>query len=257
MDRAAVDPLAAQYCAGHVLDGQFAKTTTEVSVAQQKSSRRKTVGNWAWMTDANKLKDLEPAALADALDVLMPLQTDAVRDYVQQFDVFDKTVLVGPKGSGKTFLLWAKSYFARRAHNQVGEDARHFYPPDTLVERIEGGGSLQEIVQGRHSVWKDPKKWRDAWAMALSAIAFETALLRKQLDEVQRKQLNAYYPGLFHTDEDGCQTTKRRHSATFYLQQTVLALGAKESSAIVRKIHAEIIAPGLRQYGPLSGGENR
>lgn len=198
---------------------------------------------WAWNTDANEFRGIREEDLKGAFDALLPLQTPQVQQFILRPGEIIPSILVGPKGSGKTFLLAAKSFNARRRP----DSGRHVYPSDSLFERVQGGASLKDAVDRRPRLWATATTWRDAWTIALSAVAFEAAGLRKHLSPLAKEELSRVFPEMYATSEHGGQTSRRRHSASFYLVQVVHQFNDEALRSSILRLKQRLIEPELRE----------
>jgi hypothetical protein len=218
-------------------------------VVRKSVSGKKLRKSWAWKIDANAIAQLEEHEIAEAFDALMPLQAGAVRLFVDADD-HDITVLVGPKGSGKTFLLLARSFYQRR--RSVGDGIR-FFPTIDLIERIGSGVNLREIADERRDLWTLADSWRDAWSISICAIAVEVAGLRGLLSAQDRDLFATFFPEYFHTDEPGKPVSRAKHKFTFFLRQAMHGLASKHLRNALLSLHQSVMVPALSGYnGPIA-----
>ena len=210
----------------------------------RKKLRENAEKSWAWKIDANDLRRLGDDEIKAAFDALMPLQTPDVSHFVDSDDD-DITVLVGPKGSGKTFLLFAKSFRQRR---RMSPDVK-FYPVVDLIDRVGSGGSLSEIADERPDMWRHTSRnWSKAWTIAISAIAFEVAGLKATLVAQEKERFAEFFPDLFHHNPDGKTSTLQKHNITYFLRQAMLALADKQGRKRVTDLHSSVISPCLNAF---------
>ena len=200
---------------------------------------------WFFRVDSNAIANLPTAEQEEAYKTLLPLQDYAVQRFVNWFGTNEnesQRILVGPKGSGKTLWLEAKSYAARR---REAAD-RHRYPRSALYERISGRLALKDAISERPTSWKSVDMWRDAWTLALQLVAFDCAKLRTTLSDADGESLARLFPGP-QAERDG---NLEEVSASEYLVVVVRLFNDKAWREQATTVQSKILERRLRNYAP-------
>ena len=122
-----------------------------------------------WQVDANFIDEGQ----ADALNsIAQPVGNDDITSFLASSIVDRRTILVAPKGYGKTLLLKTKSFSYRKAH----PGGTFFFPKDKACERLQAGGSQAFIHENlRH--FSSLNTWTEIWSICLTTLVLKLAEL--------------------------------------------------------------------------------
>lgn len=197
-----------------------------------------------WLVDANDMWKNNVEDIQIIIDSLMPLQSVMVKKFLQQ-PIGDKTILVGPKGTGKSLLLAAKS-FQLRSTTKKHKQAYHFFPDD-LVERLQGGTDLRIAIEKNPKLWKRFEEWRDVWSLAIEAAACETTGLINDYTKDELALFQSYFPPMYKRNSQRHRGAKIRTLGE-YLIQVVTNWSRSDFRDEMLSLQRNVIRPSIRAF---------
>lgn len=205
---------------------------------------------WAWHIEGHYILDQASDVQDEMIAELVPMQSSTVQDFLGYSSIpgkrtprrTDRTICIGPKGSGKTLLLSLKSKLLHDKYTSNEDGNTVFFPKDDLVERFIQSHEIREYAYANQKFWKKADNWCDAWKFTIAVIIFELSGSVEHLSKDQRESYRKYFDPIETYDAQG--KVRTRQTSISYLRQVVFLTNSPHKNDFRRFIE-RIVEPYL------------